>query len=371
MSQQTQGPAIYFDGVTGAPRSVTLTLGDSALAIASAQETPVRWDYSAIEHLSAPDHRLRLALAKSASTARIEVRDPDFAKAAKIRLGFLTQQVEASERRQRHRVVEWSIAAVVAVMLVGAVGMPSIAELMLPLVPLSADVQLGAMAHQNEKAGFSEKGPFECGGEGEKERAGQAAFLKMVNRLEAAAGLPVSLHPFVIRTKNINAVAYPGGYVHVLNGIIQYTQSPDELAGVIAHELGHVSYRHGTRGVLHRAGLYFMFGMVLGDVIGSGGLIYAAQEVLANRNSRSQEAQADAFSARLMNGIGADSHALANMFERMMKAGGQSRYPLLLRDHPTDADRVAAIRATPRPQNPAPTLTAQEWQALKQICSGS
>src|SRR6202043_3531992 len=109
-----------------------------------------------------------------------EVRDPAFAEAVETRLDLRTIQVETSERHRRHRVVEWSIAGVIAVMLIGAAGMPSLAELLLPLIPRSAEAPIGAAVQQFEKDKFKEKGPFECGDEGEKERAGKAVFLKMV-----------------------------------------------------------------------------------------------------------------------------------------------------------------------------------------------
>jgi Zn-dependent protease with chaperone function len=377
MDAPTQGPGSWFDGVSGAPQQVTVALEDTALAIASAQGT-TRWDYAALERLPAPEHRLRLGLAKSASTARLEVRDPAFAEVVKARLDVRTIQVEASERRRRHRVVEWSIAGVVAVVLIGAVGLPSLAELLLPLIPRSAETPLGETAHAMMKASVeqelrkkSNNAPFDCGEQGEKERAGRAVFLKMFRKLESAAELPITVRPFIARTDTVNAVALPGGFVHVFNGIIAELQSPDELGGVIAHELGHVAHRDAMRGVLHATGVSFLFGIALGDVMGSGGMTTAAQQILNNRHTRLEEAGADTFSTQVMRKLGADPHAFANMFERFMRAQRPSRNMRLLYDHPANADRVAAIRATPAVANPTPLLTQQEWQALKQACSGS
>jgi Zn-dependent protease with chaperone function len=333
--------------------------------------TLARWDYAAIERLPAPEHRLRFGLARSSSTARLEVRDPAFAEAVKTRLDLRTIQVETSERHRRHRVVEWSIAGVVAVMLIGAAGMPSVAELLLPLIPRSAEVPIGAAVQEEERNKFRDKAPYECGDEGEKERAGKAVFVKLMTQLATAAELPVELHPLVVRTSVVNAVALPGGFVDVYKGMVDELQSPDELGGVIAHELGHVAHRDAMRKLLHVAGVSFLYGAALGDVIGGGGLMAAADRVLNNRHSRAEEAAADAFSVRVMTKIGANPHAIADIFERGMRASQPSRRMLLLYDHPSDADRIAAIRAAPAVANPKPLLTADEWQTLKQICSGS
>jgi Zn-dependent protease with chaperone function len=371
MNTHSQGPATYFDGVTSAQAAVAIALDDSAITITSPEGAQLaRWDYAAIEHLPASGHRLRLGLAASPATARLEVRDPHFAGVVAERLAFGSQQEEASERRRRHRVVEWSIAAIAAVMLVGAAGIPALAQLLLPLIPRSAEVPIGEKTHESIKASFDEKGPFECGEEGPKERAGKEIFLRLVSRLEAAADLPIRVHPFVIRTRVINAVAFPGGYVHIHMGLINATQSPEELGGIIAHELGHVANRDTMRGMLQKTGVSFLVGIVLGDVTGRAGIIVGGYRVLQNRNSRAQEAAADAFGVRVLTRLGADPHRMADFFERMMTArgpGGQNM--LLFRDHPTDAARVTAIRSAPAVANPTPLLTAHEWETLKLVCS--
>jgi predicted Zn-dependent protease len=254
---------------------------------------------------------------------------------------------------------------------IGVVGMPAIAELLLPFVPRSAEVPIGAAAHEAAIKRFDEPGPVECGEAGPQERAGKAVFLQLFAKLEAAADLPVVLRPFIIRTRVVNAYAMPGGYVHINKGIIDDTEAPDELAGVIGHELGHVAHRDTMRSTLHTTGLSYLFGVALGDVIGSGGLVVAAQRVLGNRHTRSQEAAADTFGTEVLRKLGADPHALGNIFERWSRRSKQSRRMLILYDHPSSADRVAAIRATPAAANPKPLLTPEEWQTLKQVCSGS
>lgn len=154
-------------------------------------------------------------------------------------------------------------------------------------------------------------------------------------------------------------------------GLINAAKSPDELGGVIAHEIGHVAHRDELRPALHSAGASFLFAMVLGDLIGSTAVTLAALKLLDNKHTRAQEAAADAFGVELMRKLGADPHALATPFETWEKQPqGRHREMLLLRDHPTDAARIKAIRSTPAVANPKPLLTPQEWQTLKQVCSG-
>jgi len=258
---------------------------------------------------------------------------------------------------------------VAAVMTIGVTGLPAIAELLLPFVPRAWETRFGVQQHEFQMNRFKEQGPFECGDEGEAERAGKAVFLRFFKRMEAAAALPVTIQPFVVRSSVNNAVAFPGGYVHIYKGFIDNVQSADEFAGVIAHELGHVAHRDALRATLHRVGLAYLFGLAAGDVFGGGAVLVAAQQILNNRYSRGQEAAADTFAVRLMTGLGADAHRFADYFERLLKASKSRDFARILQSHPANADRIATIRAVPRVASPTSFLTEAEWQTLKQVCS--
>jgi len=368
MTATTQGAGIFFDGQNGRRQTVTVALDDDAVALRAPDGAPIaRWPYAHVQRLPAPKHRLRLGLGGD-STARLTVPDPGFAEIVKERLAVLTTQVESGERRRRHRVVEWSIAAVAAIVLLGIVGMPSIAELLLPLVPVSAEIKLGDEIEAETRAEFKGPGPFACG-VGENEKEGHAVFLRLIAKLEAAAALPVRLHPYVVRDpKTINAFAAPGGLVMVMQALLDFAESPDELVGVLSHELGHVAHRDTMRKMLHDTGIAYLFGIVLGDFTGSGAMILNANLILRAANSRAAEAAADAYGAALLAKAGGDPHQTAALFEHLLQKN-LANSKALLATHPMHQDRIAAIKATPPVANPTPFLTAAEWQALKNICS--
>ena len=75
-----------------------------------------------------------------------------------------------------------------------------------------------------------------------------------VQRLESAARLADSAHSRCRRPPEANAIALPGGHIYVFQGLINKAESPDELAGVIAHEIGHVAHRDGTERCCARPG---------------------------------------------------------------------------------------------------------------------
>ena len=162
-------------------------------------------------------------------------------------------------------------------------------------------------------------------------------------------------------------MALPGGHVYVDDGLIAKAETPDELAGVLAHEIGHVAHRDGTRTVLQTAGLSFLFGMMLGDFVGGGAVVIAARTVLKSSYSRRVEAAADAYSVDLMAKAGGDPHALAAILKRIV--GDKKEGMKLLLDHPETKDRIAAIDAVAVAGTPVPLLDAADWSALKQICA--
>ena len=81
----------------------------------------------------------------------------------------------------------------------------------------------------------------------------------------------------------------------MFEGLIDKSESADELAGVIAHEIGHVAHRDGTRSLLQAAGLSFLFGMLLGDFVGGGAVVIGARAVLQSSYSREVESAADRY----------------------------------------------------------------------------
>jgi predicted Zn-dependent protease len=173
----------------------------------------------------------------------------------------------------------------------------------------------------------------------------------------------------VVRRDEVNAIALPGGYVYVFQGLIAKAENADEIAGVIAHEIGHVANRDGTKAMLEGAGLSFLFGMLLGDFVGGGAVVLAARNVLQSSYSREAEAAADAYGTDLMNKAGGDARALAVMLD---KTGGATEPGMkILMDHPETKARIAAINRMAAARQASPFLEASEWAALKQICAGS
>jgi Zn-dependent protease with chaperone function len=367
----TFGEGIYFDGRVSGRRRVRVVLASSGLQIEDGAGRLVEdWPYDQIDSLNAPENVLRLGRRHNVRLERLEVTDDALAAAIAAR----ALQLDRSGRlhkRQQLAVVIWSFLATVSLVIIAWMGVPALAARVTPYVPVALERKIGTAVDAQIRATLDRGhagAAFECAAGSDKPPA-RAALSKLVNKLQNAASLGIPLSVTVVHRPESNAFAIPGGHIYVFEGLIDKASSPDELAGVLAHEIGHVAHRDGTRAILQQAGLSFLFGMMLGDFVGGGAVIIAARTVLQSSYSREQEAAADAYGVALMSKAGGDPRALGTL---LGKIGGATEPGMkILRDHPDTQARVAAVNRLSPPGPPdAPFISNEDWAALRGICKG-
>ncbi len=174
---------------------------------------------------------------------------------------------------------------------------------------------------------------------------------------------------FVIDDPSINAFALPGGYIGVHTGLIAATRNESQLAGVLAHEIAHVTQRHIAR-ALHanqRSSLLSMaamFGAVLaaaaadagGEAIEAAVMTSQAIQVQNRINfTRSNEYEADRVGVSTLASAGFDPVGMAEFFGTMSRAGGPAAasVPEFLRTHPVNSSRIAEASSRARELRPA------------------
>jgi len=370
LSMTTTGTGIFYDGVTSDRRKVAVEIvGDVIEVRAPGGDLLAQWPLTDISPLATSAAVLRIGLANSQVAARLEIHDQALA-AALLARAKPADRTGLTDYATRAKVVGFSLAAI-ATLVGGAIwGVPLLADRIAPHLPVALEIRLGAAvdAQVRQTFGASTGGkPFECGaGDSPRAVAARAAFAKLVAALEAAAELPLPLRTLVVRRADVNAITLPGGRVYVFDGLLAKADSVDEVAGVLGHEIGHVVHRDGTKSVLEAAGLSLLFGMLLGDFTGGGAVIIAARTVLQTAYSRTAEAAADEFGARLMYKVGSDPHAVGAFLLRISGKPGAVLHFLL--DHPEAQERANAIARIGKPSPMKAVLTPPEWEALKGIC---
>src|SRR5262245_16564507 len=179
----------------------------------------------------------------------------------------------------------------------------------------------------------------------------------MGQKLVAVSHRPnLQWHFTVVDSPVVNAFAIPGGYVYITRGILSYLGSEAELAGVVGHEIGHVTARHTvrqmTRAQLAQIGLGV--GGVLSPTFGRlGNLAQNGLGLLFLRFSRDNEREADRLGVEYAARAAYDPREVSNFFEvlgRLSAAGDRETIPGWLSTHPDPPERVQTTR-----------MLAQEW----------
>jgi Zn-dependent protease with chaperone function len=349
--------AVYFDGMSNRRRVATLAFGDMLEINADAGAT-ARWAYADIRRADSSPATLRVTCLTAPSLARLEIRDAALAVELTSRCARLDENLPG--RRGVAAIVGWSLAATISILAVVLFGVPLAADRLAPLVPQALERRLGDVADAQVKTVF--------GGQTCDNAAGQAAFNKLVNAIREAAGLDTSIQSAVLSNPIPNAFALPGGKVYLFDGLLAKADNADEIAGILAHELGHLKHRDGTRNLIYNGGTSFLVGLLFGDITGSGVLIFASRSLLTASYSREAEQNADTFAIEVMRRLGRSPKPMGELMFRVTGKEGD-RSLSVLASHPLTEDRLARMSREHRPPTGPPLLTAVEWSALKSICS--
>jgi predicted Zn-dependent protease len=195
----------------------------------------------------------------------------------------------------------------------------------------------------------------------------EASVKSLVTRLETAhpTGYPVDL--WVVDMQVVNAFALPGGKVVVTRGLLAKAEGPDEVAGVVAHELAHVAERHVMTQVVRASMLSFLWAATIGDF--SGLFVVdpsVAHQIATRRFGRDEERAADRRAVVQLDRAGISRKGFAAFFDRIKDQ--TDVVPEILSTHPTSEDRMREIRAGAPTAGTTPALSDADWQALRGAC---
>jgi len=133
-------------------------------------------------------------------------------------------------------------------------------------------------------------------------------------------GTPYNLKIFILRTEKINALALPGGNIIIFEGLLKIADSPEELAGVLAHEAQHIFLKHSTQGILRNFASGMLLTLVMGDAnVVLEGMINLAGQLNTLGLSRKMELEADARGMELMLNAKINPHGMVTIFEKLLE----------------------------------------------------
>ena len=361
-------PARYYDGLTARSRAVEVEIATTGLAIFD-EAGPVvgSWPGEGVRLVERPREGEPVRLGLVGTTARLIVDDPRIVAALRQVAPHLLRRHRTS-RRTVARIALWAVLAVASLAGIVLVLIPLMSAQLAAVTPDSAKYRLGrtVLVHLVDLL----PGPrTTSGGNYCANEDGLAALGRLVERLGADLEDRPTVHAVVVNFRMVNAFALPGGIMVFTRGLLDQAGSPEEIAGIAAHELGHLAHDHSTRALYRSFAVALLIGVLFGDLTG-GTLAGGLAEWLVNTGySREAERDADAFALERLKAAGIGTQGLADFFVRLEKKHGNDSGPLfgLLSTHPATAERLAHIRAAGLP-GLRQAMGDEDWTSVRQTC---
>ncbi|MFQ5565285.1 MAG: M48 family metallopeptidase [Paracoccaceae bacterium] len=360
----------YFDGESALPRDVVLSFGERSLVIMGFnEEVLAHWPLASLRAVGLRRDSAVQLVPHRDSDERLVLSDRQMLAAiGEVCPGLYHRPVD---RKGVRRALLWAGGAVGSLALIVFVLVPLLAGQLALMIPPAREQQLGdAVVEQLqsllELAGGDRPGICDT-------PSGVAALDRMVARLDPDPHLPYPLRVGVLDHGMANALALPGGRILIFRGLLEAADNPEEVAGVLAHEIGHVVYHDPTREALRAAGTAGILGLLLGDVFGASIVVAATDAVVNASYQRDAETRADETAYALLGAAELPTRPFADFFTKMRKEYGEMpEFLQLLASHPGLEGRAQRAAAADRigegPYEPA--LSDQDWVALRGICQG-
>lgn len=352
--------ARYFDGDRPLGQEVSLDLTEGTLQIGLDDGETILWPVAEVRRLADMAGRRGVMLRWTGDPlARLYLEEESL-------LAHLPSLNRRAPPRGRGRLMAWALAAVAAVVLQIGLLVPLLADNLAGFIPPDGERALGEATLGHIRTALDESGmaplPI-CAA-----RPGAEALERMTARLAEPDQPEVTV--LVLDHEMINAFALPGGFVVLFRGLIEAAEGPDQVAAVLAHEIGHVVSRDATRHALRSAGSIGVLGLIFGDFAGGAAVLFLTERLIAAQYSQAAETAADRFAHGLLERAEISPAALGEMFETLREEEGDAEGLVAhFLTHPALGARIAAAEAAvTEGRSYRPALSPTDWQALREIC---
>jgi predicted Zn-dependent protease len=352
-------PAYLYDGKTAERQTITVTLEPDGVGVHLADGSATLWHISDVRQVqgSFSGEQVKLEIGTDPVMA-VVVNTKGFASEMQRAFPGLNPTVKGHEQTTRFAL--WSLAALAVAAVVYILGAPVAASWAAEKVPREWEAMLGG---QMVKSLAPES--KQC-----VDPAAVAATGALFNRLTTAAASPYKFSMVILQDDMVNAFAAPGGFVVVTSGLLKATETPEQFAGVLAHEIQHITKRHTTRGILREAPMR----LALASLFGSSGETVGkmAGDIGALSYRRGDESEADSEGLRLLQTAGIDPVGMVEFMRILEKQPGGSAGSLLkyVSSHPPSAERAAILGAlAAQGPRPGPALDRAGWQKIRALCA--
>ncbi len=356
-------PAYYLDGQTATRHGITVTVTAQALHLifdsgeirqwpyrqicqtqGTFQDEPVRFEKSA-EAIIFASPAILTAIHKSAPAAALHFHNPSM------------------QNTRLYRTLGATLGVLLMVAGLYCWGIPSMAAVATPYVPAGWEDQLGRQVinHLAPEA-------RQCHDSDRLRKLDHILETLAATRRES----PYHIRLFVVDDPAVNAFATPGGGVVLFRGLLEKTDSPEQLAGILAHELQHIYQRHTTRAILEQTASTWLVTAMSGDL--SGGVAWGLEgaRIMGTLHySRAHETEADAAGLHMLQAAGIDPAAMVIFYGILQDAAQVHEGPAdFLSTHPNMQERLdnlMSLTGQP-PVNAVTLLPGEDWHNIRTLC---
>jgi len=354
----------YFDGRDATRHSVTVRAAREGIDIRRIDGAPMWWPYDEVRLTQGTFRGEPVRLERGGETPQVLVVDsPAFMDA--LRAASPAHWGRAAAGRRRHWLLISVFAAAAAIVLGWSGyrwGVPYLADVAAARVPVEWEDQLGeAVADALAPVGDRCTAP----------RAVDAVNAIVGGLRRTLPASPYTYKVAIVKMPLANAFAAPGGHIVVTSEMLARTRSPEELAGVLAHEIQHVEHRHGTKALLRGVSMRILISALVGDARGLSETLGAAATFGDLRYRRADELTADREGMRLLQAARVAPRAMVTVFEILREE--ERRRPKAISyisTHPATDERIAILERLAAEARYTPTrlLPTTAWASVGAAC---
>ncbi len=368
-SIQTEWEGYYLDGQTAARQRVSIQLMRLGLHVTTERGDTLWWPYEEIRQTQGFYSGEQVRIERGGEFAEaLLVSDKEFlVQLHQIAPELATKFHDPARRKTRGRLALLAALASIGILVVLYLwGIPALSGLVASLVPVSWEERLG-------QAVVEHLAPPAI-------RCTDTNRTPVISEILTALTTHSPTSPYTIRVilvndSSINAFAAPGGTIVLLRGLLEQTQTPEELAGILAHELQHILNRHSTRALIQHVSMGLLLAAITGNTSGTAAYGLEGARILGSlRYSRQNEEEADAGGMRMLLEAGIDPMGMIAFLELLKKRTSESPSILkYLSTHPGTEDRIEKLKslAGQSQHRPAKLLAGHDWSEIKKICQAT
>jgi predicted Zn-dependent protease len=364
----------YFDGVSAKKQAVTVHLSPRTMTLTLTSGEKLTWSYADIRRpFASTGDKAPFHLEHSGTDGQESLTVEDEAFLANLRT-ISSIPLDASLKRTKGSSHVYLALAVLVIPLflygLWKVVIPQLSDQVAMQVPVSWEEKLGQTMLES-LPGVLSPVPAQA-----KEKVLEAIIDRL---LLSHPDQPYDIRVHVSPHNMVNAFALPGGQIIVFQGLLNLTESPEEMAGVLAHEIQHILLRHSTRSTIRALTSQILLTLLIGDMNGSMEMaLNIAGELDGLSHGRDMEREADRLGMEMILSADIDPEAMVRMFEKLdtqdlpLIPGKNtvediSSWTEYLSTHPAGRNRVRQLKkqvAMSEKKSYTPLLPDKNWNGV-------